>query len=247
MNSPKHIAVLLAVVVGATGCCDENVKILVLAGHQEARTCIQAVKDGKSSLTTVACGGKEVTVCWGSNVKDVKLDPLGITSHGTAVGSNFVGVEYFKPTASVTVKATASDCASASQDVTVISGDTPVRFDAGWQDPKCQLISYNFDPLFIDPDARSISITGLWFPNVPDSNGNPVVCKTPPYLKGFKKPDLFGFNVDEPQITKSFSAPLTLAGDWIFTPEFTCPPGNYVCNQYAAFPFSTTVRCPASP
>ncbi len=188
-----------------------------------------------------------MTVCWGSNVQDVKLDPLGITSHGTAVGDNFAGVEYFKPTASVTVKATASDCASASQDVTVISGDTPITFDAGWHDKSCALIDYSLDPLFVDPDAKSVSITALWRPYVTDANGNLVECKTPPFLDGFKKPELFGFKIDEPQLTKAFTQQVGVSGDWLFTPKFTCPAGDYVCNTYDTFPFSTTVRCPATP
>jgi len=177
-------------------------------------------------------------------MQSVKLDPLGITSQGTAVGGNFVGVEYFTPSSSVTVKATASDCAVATQDVTVISGDTPVTFDAGWRDDRCAIIDYTFDPLFVDPAARSISITALWYPLVTDPNGNLVECKNPPFLGGFKNPELFGFKVDEPQVTKAFSQPVGLAGQWQFAPEFVCPAGDYICDRYKAFPFSTTVRCP---
>jgi hypothetical protein len=245
MNTIRHLAPFLFVAIVITGCCDENVKLLVLPGHQEPRTCLEAAKQGKSSPVSIVCGGKEMTICWASNVQKVKIDPLGITSQGTPLGGNFAGVEYFKPTASVTVKATASKCAEATQDVTVISGDTPVTFDAGWHDNKCSLIDYTFDPLFVDPGARSISITALWQPFVADANGNPVMCKTPPFLSGFKKPELFGFKVDEPTVTKAFSQSVGLAGDWLFTPQFTCPFGNYVCNPNAALPFSTTVRCTA--
>jgi hypothetical protein len=247
MRTILRLVPLLFAAIVVTGCCKENVKILVLAGHQTSRACTEAADQGKSSILTVICGGNEVTICWASNKQDVKIDPLGITSHGTPIGDNFAGVEYFKPTASVTVKATASDCASASQDVTVISGDTPVTFDAGWSDAKCAAIDYTFDPLFVDPAAKSISITALWTPMVTDANGNLVACTTPPFLDGFKKPELFGFKVDDPNVTKAFSQQVGLAGDWLFIPKFTCPVfgGDVVCNQNAVFPFSTTVRCPA--
>jgi hypothetical protein len=230
--------------LSAAACCDENVKVIVLAGHQEMRACVEAVRDGKSSPLAVVCGGSEVTICWGSNVQDVSIDPVG-NSHGNPVGENFAGVEYFTPTASAKITVKASDCASASQDVTVISGDTPVTFDAGWKDKSCGQIDYVFDPLFVDPHARSISITALWAPFTRDQLGNMTLCKTPPFLAGFKTPDLFGFKIDDPLVTKAFSQPIALAGDWQFSPQFTCPTGEFTCEPSVAFPFSTTVRCPA--
>jgi hypothetical protein len=245
MSTSIRLAILGFCAFAAAACCDENVRVVVLAGRQEARACMEAVREGKSAPLTVVCGGKEVTICWASNVQDVTIEPLGITSHGSPMGDNFVGIEHFAPTSSGKVTVTASDCAAASQDVTVISGDTPVTFDGGWTDQRCSLIDHTFDPLFVDADARSISVTALWNPIVPDANGNPVLCKTPPFLSGFKKPELFGFNVDEPFLTKAFSQPVGLAGDWQFAPEFQCPPGNYVCDTNAPLPFSTTVRCPA--
>ena len=44
---------LFIVAIGLTGCCDENVRVMVLPGRQDARMCMQAVKEGRSSPMTV--------------------------------------------------------------------------------------------------------------------------------------------------------------------------------------------------
>src|SRR4051812_4145514 len=112
MTTIGRLSVLLVVAMGASACCDDNVKVIVLPGHVDLRACMEAARTGKSSPFTVVCGGKEVTVCWESNLPKVKIDPIGM-SNGTSFGSSFVGIEYFKPPSSVTVRATASSCAVA--------------------------------------------------------------------------------------------------------------------------------------
>jgi hypothetical protein len=89
-------------------------------------------------------------------------------------------------------------------------------------------------------------ITATWIPYVDfsDANGTrQVECTTPPFLKGLHQEEVFGFEIDKPNITESFSRDLRAVGHWNFTLLATCPQGEYKCNAYKAFPFNLTLDC----
>jgi hypothetical protein len=222
------------------GCpCGDYIRVVVLAGHHTAADCRAAIDKVGSNDLTLICPGEEVTVCWQSNTKNgITIDP------GLGSFSN-IGITYFKPQSSTTVTASApGSCASpVSVPVTVVSQDTPSTWDGGW-DLKCSQITFDIDPLFVSSSIYAKDITATWSPLLTDGNGNPIACGTPPFLNGFQQQDVFGFKIDNPNITVPFSRHLKADGHWQFVITASCPAGiDFVCNRAGSYPFDLTLTC----
>jgi hypothetical protein len=226
-----------------TGCCDQSIELAVLVGHKTGDDCVKARRQGKTSPVTYQCPGEEVTVCWASeNVNSIKIDPLG------NFGSQ--GVEYFKPGGTTTVTASSLDndacAASRSVSVNVVDHPTPSAWTGTW-DARCQLVSYNIDPLFVSSQVNAIDDVALWQPILqvtnPDGSSGPVLCKTPPFLQGFHVQDVFGFNINEPNVTVAFPRPHPADGDWNYKLVAQCPQGDFKCNPQGSYEFDMTLSC----
>jgi hypothetical protein len=239
MSSLHRIAgVALCLSLGA--CCKESLDARLFAGHKTAGDCRDLAKSGKESPITIVCPGEEVTLCWvAGNVQQVT-----VTTPAGATVEPAIGAKSFVPQSSMDIDIKASDCAEQKKHVEVLTQPEQFTFDAGWD---CSLIWFTLDPAFVSSKVWATDIMANWAPSVPDTNGNPLACTTPPFLNGFHPQDLFGFQIQNPFITTTFSKKLHADGDYKFTPKFTCPaPGPdqiRTCNPYATFPFVITLSC----
>jgi hypothetical protein len=259
----KKLAIVIAVALG--GCCKQEVHARAFVGHLTEADCAQR-RAVPEPPTSILCPGEEVTICWiatgdmltGVNIA-ISPDPKGKSGSYAAQGAL-----YLSPAADTSVTVKASDCASETKKVAVLSKPESFEFDAQWGFG-CGPIHYTLDPAFVSASAQAIDVTALWAPivTVGGDGGNPqdagvdggdggsggaggptaVLCKTPPFLNGFHMNDLFNFDVDKPMSLTPFSRPHPATGEWQYAFRAACPPG-WTCNQDARLPFAMTLQCP---
>ena len=222
---------------------DERLDFMVFAG--ERSNCRELMKNNSASHPdiTYVCPGEKVTLCWSSNkIPTLTMDIGGATHTVAATGSEVITVP-----ASTVIKLTPSggNCVTSSREfkVTVISGPTPSTWQASWD---CATIRFAISDAFMSTNIIAKDITATWIPDVDysDASGTrQVICTTPPFLKGIHQEEVYGFNIDQPNVTRNFTRDLKAVGHWNFNLLATCPAGEYKCNQLKVFPFNLTLDC----
>lgn len=222
------------------GCCDESVKARAFFGHKSLDECLRLLDQPEQPVSLV-CPGSEVTVCWQAKGKADPTVTLSPDPGGLSGTKSQTGVLHFTPAASTTITIKESDCATTTKQVQVVDGPTPATFDAHFTS-NCSQITYSLDPNFVDDRIRAIDVTALWEPTVQNSDGGISTCPTPPFLAGQHPIEVYGFEIDKPNLTVPFSRELKAIDAWNYTLK-TCGPG-FKCNTFASLPFDMTLTCP---
>jgi hypothetical protein len=218
-----------------SGCCDDWVKLIVLAGHRSEADCRKFAEGLAIPDATFVCPGEEVTICWTSNVSSVQVDPGLGTFGGT-------GITYLTVAGDVTIKATpVGSCAGAREmKVDVVTADTPSTWVAHWLSD-CSKIVFEISDAFVSTKINARDITATWEPTVTVGETT-YACATPPFLGGFHKEEVYGFELLKPYLTFAFTRLLRAVGHWEFVFKGDCGK-DWRCNPYASLPFDVTLTC----
>ena len=224
--------------------CDDKVYIAVMAGVQDEKACANLAEMALNNQlpdVTFACPGEKVTICWGGNVKNNKIDPLGMRGQG---GAEQIVVDH-----SMTVRIEPQgSCASAKEfKIIVLEGETPSTWQGRWAPDetgkKCGYVMFKISPYFMSPNIKVTKVTAQF--KETEATGSP--CHVPPFLTGLNTASLplFGFTINKPFDPVPITMPVSAVGDWKF--DFIDPGCKRDCKPDASLPFELVLKCPDKP
>lgn len=223
-----------------SGCpCEEHLNLYVFVGHLNADECARAIREGKEDTNQIRflCKGEEVTICWHTSGANIQLDP----GFGTQDAS---GLEYLKVEADTTIKATPINSCAGSKEVKVkvVTEPTPSTWIGKWTHD-CKTIEFEIHEEFVSKSIKAIDITAQTAPTVELPDGSIFTCTTPPYLDGFHQEEVFGFQINDPFVTETFTRKLRAVGHWRFVWKANCGNLDFRCNPNASLEFNITLVC----
>jgi hypothetical protein len=217
------------------------VYLAVIAGPQDEKVCANlaesALNDQLEDLT-YACPGDTVTICWGGNVKNNKIDPIGNVGQA---GSKQIVVDH-----SMTVRIEPQNsCASAKEfKINVLGGETPSVWQGRWtadsSGKKCGFVMFKISPYFMSSHIQVVQVTAQF--KETDATNSP--CHLPPFLTGLNTGSvpLFGFTLNKPLEPVRLTSPVSAVGDWKF--DFIDEGCKRECKSGASLPFELVLTCP---
>lgn len=243
MNAKLLGAIVLAGAAG--GCCDQHVEARAFVGHLTEAECARKINEAEPPISII-CPGTEVTVCWAAKgVTSVNIDVSNDPGNSGSFGDH--GAIHLTPASNTTIDIVASDCASTTKQVQVINGPTPASFDGHWTN-SCTQVSYELNPLFVDPLVQTIDVSAEWYPQALDPVSKSVVnCPYPPFLSGSHPEDVHFFEIEKPFLTHAFSRILKGVQHWNYVDKACVGYDQTACNPFASLPFHMTLVCPAKP
>jgi|SRR5688572_7278051 len=220
--------------------CDERIYLAVLGFPTDDKGCITAADQvgiDKLPGLTLACPGDTVTICWGGNVKNNKINVIGEVLGQAGSRQHIV-------TGSETITIDPQgDCApNKNFKIEVVDKETPAPYDGCWVGAsgtnKCGYISFKISENFMSRSIKALRITPKF--DLTDATHSP--CNIPPFLTGTNLEDPGTFTLNKPNEEVPFSTPKQAVGEWRF--DFFDDACKRECKSNAVLPFVLILKCP---